>query len=240
MIRFLVSFQQEFKIMEPITNKRHIKLNEWKKKFELIFRGSRLIYVSFIIISAGILNEVIAETEPGETGTVLFILFASITSVYVPESLMLLYRYAEKIHRKRILWIAYGFYGAYVTALLLPLLRFILKMGGHNLSGIKPISFALGALILVVSIAISLFATDVFDVQLIIRKTVTYGVLSLILVFLFAVLEEWVVSYLGNYFDFSIRYNSIVTAGILAVSGTILKKAIEPSINKYLKVWMPD
>ena len=132
MIRFLVSFQQEFKIMEPITNKRHIKLNEWKKKFELIFRGSRLIYVSFIIISAGILNEVIAETEPGETGTVLFILFASITSVYVPESLMLLYRYAEKIHRKRILWIAYGFYGAYVTALLLPLLRFILKMGGYN------------------------------------------------------------------------------------------------------------
>ncbi len=106
--------------------------------------------------------------------------------------------------------------------------------------GAFPIGWALGALILVLSIGISLFATDVFNVQVVIRKTIVYGALGLILVFLFAVLEEALINFLGNYFTSLVKYNSILLAGILAVSGSLIKKAIEPFVSKYLKAWIPD
>jgi signal transduction histidine kinase len=146
---------------------------------------------------------------------------ASLAAVVSIASLVARYRSSEGIERNQIRWIALG--GGFYTA--------VLVIGG-NLSG-SPIVDALGGLVaqsaLVVSYGIAITKYRLYDIDVVVSKTVTYGTLAAFITGVYALVVVGIGSLLGG--DEPNLALSIAAVAIVAVAFEPLRKQVQHWAN---------
>ncbi len=116
-------------------------------------------------------------------------LFA-ITLDWSAQYVRLGYRLSEGENRQRALWVVEGFILAPIVLTfgwLLMLVQYPLDM---DLKVMWTLSPALAVLVFIACLAIGIFGFGALDPALAIRRTVIYGALGIMAVFLFAIIEE--------------------------------------------------
>ena len=140
-----------------------------------------------------------------------------------PQYVRLGYRLSEGENRQRALWVVEGFILAPIVwgfGLLLMLVQYPLDM---DLKVMWTLSPALAALVFVACLAIGIFGFGALDPALAIRRTVIYGALGIMAVFLFAIIEELISGPIVTRLGLPGTLGSAIAAGVVAIAFTALR-----------------
>lgn len=163
-------------------------------------------------------------TVPGILGSLndAGFLLASLSAVVSVASLVVRYRRSLGVERSQIRWIAVGG-GIYVFALIV----------GGNLPG-SPVEDALGGLVaqsaLVVSYGIAITKYRLYDIDVVISKTVTYGVLAAFITGVYALIVVGIGSLVGSGDEPNLGL-SITAVAIVAVAFEPLRRRVQHWAN---------
>ncbi len=164
------------------------------------------------------------STVPGTLGSLndAGFLLASIAAVVSIASLVVRYRRSVGVERSQIRWIAFG--GAvYVVAL----------MFGDNIQGTPVVDalFGLGVQVaLVASYGIAITRYRLYDIDVVISRTVTYGVLAAFITGVYAVVVVGIGSLVGSSDEPNLAL-SIAAVAIVAVAFEPLRRRVQHWAN---------
>lgn len=145
---------------------------------------------------------------------------------------------AEMKHRS--LWV--------MEALLIAMAIFVIGMMadyvGHflwdtRLFAVTALGAAIAGLAFVVCLILALFSGGAFDPRLMIRGTVFVGLLSIVLAFIFAVVENFVTNQIGARFNLPESTGMIVSAAIAAAVFGPLWKSANRWVSRQLRMAVP-
>lgn len=140
------------------------------------------------------------------------------------------YRYIKKsdpIQRQQMKWYLYSI-AMYVVALLC--LNFIAPLG-VTLKMAAELFYTLSFILIPISIGFAIFKHRLWDINLVIHRTIVYGLLSLFVILLYVSLVGFlsrIVQYEGNVLA------SIIIAGIIAVCFQPLKVRLQTWVNRFI------
>jgi signal transduction histidine kinase len=208
--------------------------------------SSRWRSVAWTVVAAGAVCMVLGPFTPGQSGIASVenpfgvggrvgeAIFATIaTGVFVifgctllsALSLVFRYRRAGGVERQQIKWFAYA---AVVFGASLVFSGFL----GRDLPGVWDALFEAATLSgLYVAVGIAIFRYRLYDIDLIINRTLVYGTLTACVVALYVV----VVGYLGAVFRTEgTLLISLVAAGLVAVLFQPLRERLQRAVNKLM------
>jgi signal transduction histidine kinase len=147
----------------------------------------------------------------------LFLLAAVLTLVLAVVCLVWRWRHAGSLDRQRLLWFALGF--------VLPVLVFGLSV----VDVAKPWMFAVVSLPLPVAIAVACLQRRLYDLDLVVNRSLTYLALSLAIAALYALVVGGVGAMVRQQGAVWLPW---VAAGVIAVSFAPLRDALQRAANK--------
>jgi len=100
-------------------------------------------------------------------------------------------------------------------------------------------SVQLMALAFVVSLALSIFYRGAIDPRLAARKITVFGVLGLVIAFLFVLIERTIAAKFIAYFNLSPDSGALITGGVVTASVAPIKNHAEKAINSFVGRFLP-
>ncbi|MBA2691388.1 MAG: histidine kinase [Rubrobacter sp.] len=217
----------------------------------LLFPNGRLPserwrFVAWIVVAAGAVCLVLGPFMPGQSGVasvenplgvegwageaIMALVIAGVFVIFgctllAALSLVFRYRRAGGVKRQQIKWLAYAavlFGGSLIFSGFL----------GRDLPGVWDAAFETVTLSgLYVAVGIAIFRYRLYDIDLIINRTLVYGALTACIVALYVL----VVGYLGAVFQTSGSFAiSLAATGIVAVIFAPLRERLQRTINRLM------
>ena len=143
-----------------------------------------------------------------------------------PEYVRLGYRLSEGENRQRALWVVEGFILAPIVWMwgwVVMIVGLWIVSSDVDLTVLWTLSPALAALVFVACLAIGIFGFGALDPALAIRRTVIYGALGIMAVFLFAIIEELISGPIVTRLGLPGTIGSAIAAGVVAIAFTALR-----------------
>lgn len=203
----------------------------------LLVRLPALAWPVGILLAGGVLILELAGVASAGVrffGHLSAILMGSVAMI----ALVVRYGVAEETEWRRLLWIAEGFMSACALASFVPLLAiFLLAAGAPDaFYGALPLGYALGALVLIVCLAIAAFWDGVFDPALALRGTALYGLVVVAGVFVFTAVEETASAVLTTWLGLSDQLGTWLGAGTVA----LLLAPLQRRLDRVVRAWLPQ
>jgi class 3 adenylate cyclase len=95
------------------------------------------------------------------------------------------------------------------------------------------------ALAFVVSLALSIFYRGAIDPRLAARKVTVFGVLGILIAFLFVLIERTIAAKFIAYFNLSPDSGALITGGVVTASVAPIKNHAEKAINSFVGRFLP-
>jgi hypothetical protein len=180
--------------------------------------------------------------SPGAQEAAMVLLFVFSNSILLIALVLLprLHSVAEGQARRQTLWVALGVGLGLILLPLTPLLGTLLAAGFFGgpagdafARAAAPTLWAAGAAVFVGCLAIAIFADGIFDPRLALRRSVLWGGLSVLLVLLFAVVEEATQSLVLHRLDIGSPVGGWVGGAAAALAFTPLRARLERAIGHW-------
>lgn len=180
-----------------------------------------------LAIGQGVFLEPAAGTWPSTLNTLAFLGAAGVSLG------ALVYRYrnlAGRIQRQQIKWVVFGIATALAGSLLLPLLGALFPASPLYDVGARTVQTLL-LLAIPLGIAIAILRYRLWDIDLIINRTLVYGALTAIVVGIYVM----VVGYLGAVFQAGGNLAvSLLATGVVAVLFAPLRERLQRAVNRLM------
>jgi signal transduction histidine kinase len=168
------------------------------------------------------------STVPGALGSLITagFLLAALSAIVSVVSLVVRYRRSSGVARSQIRWIALG--GAFVVAFIFVVPNFETQgpaTGGSELIGV------VAMMILMASYGVAITRYRLYDIDVVISRTVTYGVLAAFITAVYASLVVGVGSLLGGGGEPNLAL-SIVAVAVVAVAFEPLRNRVHHAANR--------
>lgn len=151
-------------------------------------------------------------------------------------NLRLAYRAADAAGRRRMVWVLEGFLGAVILFSLGALLDLLQRIGGWHAHWLW-LGVFVGFFLLVACLTIAMFFSGAFDPSLAIQRTAVYGVLGVLIVFIFVGVETVVNDHLREWIGLSESSSGIIIGGIVALTIEPIKERLGTYAEWLLVRW---
>lgn len=150
---------------------------------------------------------------PATIGLVLWIL------ALVVANLRAGFRRADLEGKRRLFWVVEGVFVATTLLIVAAVVKAVLMLtsGSDAHAWWYPMASFAALTAMVVCFAIAMFFAGAIDPALAIRRTAVVGLLSVLMLFLFAGVEQVIQEYLGAWVGFSERVGGVLTGGTVAL-----------------------
>ena len=190
----------------------------------------------WLVIAATAVLCFVAELVLTRAGQVLAVLCVSMWGFGAAGVFEAQYRKGSEEDRRRILWMVQG------STLLasIPMCGFLLVMVSiwlhlpFDLEGAEPIAFALGPAALVICWTMAVFLHGAVEPALVIRRSTITGLMSLLLIFLFAGAESLISDQVSPLVGLPQTFSSAVAGGIVALAFVPLNTGLKRLADRYL------
>ena len=186
-------------------------------------------------VSEGVLNPLVvpgAESISGFVNLIASITFIPVALLAV-VSIVLRYRRADHKERTQLIWVLYPIaLGLIWYVMVVPLLGYFLPNLPGAISEIIEIgAFWLISLAIPLTIGVAILRYDLFDISIIVNRTLVYGILTATIIFLYI----GIVSILGILIESQFNIvSSLIATGFVAVIFQPLRERLQKIVNRFL------
>lgn len=143
---------------------------------------------------------------------------------------------ASDADRRRLFWVLEGCIAfALIMSVAVAIKVLEIALGLRVQTRWFPLVFLLATAVVLVCLAIAMFRAGALDPALAIRRTAIAGVVTTLLVFLFAGLENVVQAWLGEGLGFSDRFGSLITGGVIGLAAGPLQARVGRVVGRMLE-----
>lgn len=184
-------------------------------------------WVSYGIPNTRSINGIAGSEQFFETSLKLFTLMLAVLLPLIPIAVFLRYRRSQGIERIQMKWpiAAIVFY-----LLLSPIVWTLPELTTFDQKFGYPITWSM-ALLFPISIGIAIVRHRLFDIDIVINRTLVYGILTALIIVLYVA----IVSGLGGFFQTQISaLNGLIATGVIAVIFQPLRERLQRLVNRVL------
>lgn len=146
------------------------------------------------------------------------------------------YRVADREGRRRIYWIVEGLVVGTGVLVIASLVKLLLMLSGHadpygwwySLVSFTALAGMLGCF------GIAMFFAGALDPERAVRRTIVYGVLAAVMIFVFAAVEQIGQEILSEWLQLGDRVGGIVTGGVVALTFEPIKNRVSVLIDHWM------